>query len=52
MSLSVSTTTVLDQDLDALDPEVAAALLPGFDEADLSARVAALAGKNPLYPHL
>jgi glycine hydroxymethyltransferase len=34
---------------------IAAALKPSFDEtaeAELSARVALLAGKNPLYPHL
>ncbi|MEU0877458.1 serine hydroxymethyltransferase [Lentzea sp. NPDC005914] len=31
---------------------IAAALQPSFDETDLSARVARLAKKHPLYPHL
>ncbi|WP_269814291.1 serine hydroxymethyltransferase [Lentzea terrae] len=31
---------------------IAAALKPDFDEIDLAARVALLAGKHPLYPHL
>ena len=31
---------------------IAAALQPSFDETDLSARVAQLAKKHPLYPHL
>ncbi|GHH33217.1 serine hydroxymethyltransferase [Lentzea cavernae] len=31
---------------------IAAALKPSFDEDDLSARVARLAAKHPLYPHL
>ncbi|GGM86185.1 hypothetical protein GCM10011609_23240 [Lentzea pudingi] len=47
MSLSVPTTTVLDQDLDELAPDVVAALQPDFDEGDLVARVDALAAKHP-----
>jgi glycine hydroxymethyltransferase len=31
---------------------IAAALRPSFDEDELAARVAKLAGKHPLYPHL